>query len=294
VAVLNVEGTFTGEKLDLAALTDVLATTVDEAGWFRVVSSRDVTAVLALERQKELLGCSADQACIAELAGALGVDYVLSASVGKVGEAWVVSGRMVEAKRGTSVARASTNARAAGLVRAVRATGRTLLEGFRAGRPEAERARLALPAAGPAGPGDDVEEPGGEPGRLALRLAAVAGVAPGAADGAQRSVGVEAGVAWRLGSAWDLSLSGVGGPTVGARVGVTRALLDGPVRLALGLRAAAWPGASAYGGGPVVELALPLGRRAALLGFAAAEGYGAKADQGSYAVLGGIGLQLRP
>jgi len=290
VAVLNVEGTLTGEKLDLAALTDVLATTVDEAGWFRVVSSRDVTAVLALERQKELLGCSADQACIAELAGALGVEYVLSASVGKVGEAYVVSGRMVEARRGAGVARASTNASAAGLVRAVRATARKLLEGFRAGRPEAEQARLVLPGRDQRA---EEEVDGAEPGRLSLRLAAVGGLAPGAEAGAQRSVGVEAGLGWRLGEAWELTVTGVGGPTLGGRVGVTRTLLDGGLRLSAGLRAAAWPGASAFGGGPVVELALPLGRRAALFGFAAAEGYGAKAAQGSWAVLGGAGLQLR-
>jgi hypothetical protein len=287
VAVLNVEGTLTGEQLDLAALTDVLATTVDEAGWFRVVSSRDVTAVLALERQKELLGCTADQACIAELAGALGVEYVLSASVGKVGEAYVVSGRMVEAKRGAGVARASTNASGAGLVRSMRATARKLLEGFRAGRPEAEQARLALPGR------DQQEDDGAAPGRLSLRLAAVAGLAPGAAEGARRSVGVEAGLGWQLGQAWDLTITGVGGPTFGGRVGVTRALVDGALRLSVGLRAAAWPGASAYGGGPVVELGVPMGRRVALIGYAAAEGYGAKAGQGSFAVLGGAGFLLR-
>ncbi len=47
-----------------------------------VVTSRDVVQVLGLERQKELLGCSTSS-CIAELAGALGADALLSGTVAK-------------------------------------------------------------------------------------------------------------------------------------------------------------------------------------------------------------------
>lgn len=49
-----------------------------------VVTARDISLVLGLERQRQLMGCSTDNAsCIVELAGALGTDAVLSGTVAK-------------------------------------------------------------------------------------------------------------------------------------------------------------------------------------------------------------------
>src|SRR6185295_5852068 len=56
-----------------------------------VTGKNDIAALLGLERQKQLLGCSDEQAsCLAELAGALGVDGLLTGSLGKVGNGYVV------------------------------------------------------------------------------------------------------------------------------------------------------------------------------------------------------------
>ena len=64
----------------------------------QVVSSKDVAATLGLERQRQLVGCSAESSsCLAELAGALGVSALLSATVARAGSNFVVSLRVTSA-----------------------------------------------------------------------------------------------------------------------------------------------------------------------------------------------------
>ena len=53
-------------------------------GFVPVTSSKDVQAIVGLDRQKQLLGCGT-QSCSAELAGALSVDAPLFGSVAKAG-----------------------------------------------------------------------------------------------------------------------------------------------------------------------------------------------------------------
>lgn len=61
-------------------------------GGVKVTTQRDVQQLLGLERQKQLLGCAEDSSsCLAELAGALGVDAVLSGSVAKSGSGFLVT-----------------------------------------------------------------------------------------------------------------------------------------------------------------------------------------------------------
>src|SRR5688572_12170524 len=56
----------------------------------KVISARDIGAVLGLERQRELLGCK-DGICTAELAGALGVEGIVVGDVGKLGGSYQVN-----------------------------------------------------------------------------------------------------------------------------------------------------------------------------------------------------------
>jgi hypothetical protein len=77
----------------------------------RVVTEREISALLGLERQRELLGCSdGSSACLVELANALGVDGVVLGDVAKVGSRFQVSLRVIDAKNGTSLALASFRA----------------------------------------------------------------------------------------------------------------------------------------------------------------------------------------
>ncbi len=72
-----------GASASLAgAATGAVATELDRLQVFKVVTSEAIRGMLALERQKQMLGCSADSAaCLAEIGGALGVDYLVSGRV---------------------------------------------------------------------------------------------------------------------------------------------------------------------------------------------------------------------
>jgi hypothetical protein len=70
-----------------AAVGGVVANEIDRLGAFKVITADSIRAMLALEKQKEMLGCSADLSCLAEIGGALGVDYLVSGRVVALGGA---------------------------------------------------------------------------------------------------------------------------------------------------------------------------------------------------------------
>jgi hypothetical protein len=89
-----------------AQLSDVLAGEMRKAPGVSVLTDADIAAVLGLERQKQLLGCS-DSSCLAELGGALGVDRLVHGSLGKVGESYLVHLASVDPRSGAVVGSAS-------------------------------------------------------------------------------------------------------------------------------------------------------------------------------------------
>lgn len=73
-----------------------------------VTTKRDIEQLLGMERQKQLLGCSENSSsCLAELAGGLGVDAVLSGSLARTGSSFTVTMRVVRAADGSEVASSS-------------------------------------------------------------------------------------------------------------------------------------------------------------------------------------------
>jgi hypothetical protein len=104
VAVLHVTGKGSASSQQLDLLTDALTASVSSSKRFRqVTSARQLEQALSLERQRQLLDCSSDS-CMAEIAGALGVDFILSCSLGRLGELWLVNLALVQANTGTVVA----------------------------------------------------------------------------------------------------------------------------------------------------------------------------------------------
>lgn len=81
---------------------------VQELG-FSVITTSEVATLLGYERQRQLVGCE-ESSCIAEIAGALGVDLVATGSVGKVGDTFVLTLKVLDARKGLVVGRASETA----------------------------------------------------------------------------------------------------------------------------------------------------------------------------------------
>lgn len=56
----------------------------------------EVRAMLDIEAQKQLLGCEEDESCVAEIAGALGVDVVIVGTLARVGDESIVGLKRIE------------------------------------------------------------------------------------------------------------------------------------------------------------------------------------------------------
>jgi hypothetical protein len=64
-----------------------------------VTTPEDIARILGLERQRQLMGCSQNE-CVTELAGALGVDGIITSSLAKVGQGYVLNVRVIGARKG--------------------------------------------------------------------------------------------------------------------------------------------------------------------------------------------------
>lgn len=92
------------------SLVDRLVTQLSATGELRVVSERDIGRLLGLERQRQLLGCSQateDSSCLAELAGALGVDGLMSVSITRSDPYFVTTVRVIRTRDGSAWVSAS-------------------------------------------------------------------------------------------------------------------------------------------------------------------------------------------
>jgi len=82
--------------------TELIAQDLTSLG-VKVLTARDVSAVVGMERQKELLGCG-ESSCVAELSAALGVDGLITGDVVVLGGAYVVTVKVLSAKDGSTLA----------------------------------------------------------------------------------------------------------------------------------------------------------------------------------------------
>jgi hypothetical protein len=110
-------------------LTQLLASEVGERRGVPPLVSTDIRALLGFQETKRNLGCDEEsERCIAELAGAMGVDEVVQASVSIAGNQYLVSAVRIDAHRAQPLARyADSVAKAqALLVRSMRAAAAKL------------------------------------------------------------------------------------------------------------------------------------------------------------------------
>jgi TolB-like protein len=97
IAVLAFEqGPGVDERI-ASLITSSIAKAVQDRTGAEVISSREIAVALSFERQRQLMGCSGDSSsCAAELAGALGATLVVSGTVAKVGESFVMSAQLLD------------------------------------------------------------------------------------------------------------------------------------------------------------------------------------------------------
>jgi TolB-like protein len=123
-------------------LTQVLSVTVKGIEGASVISREDISAMLQLSAAKMETGC-ADDSCMAEIGGALGVDRLISGDVGQIGETFIVNLRLIDVRHGEVENRVTESYRGEEeqLLRAVRHAAHALL-----GLPFEGAGRLAVTA----------------------------------------------------------------------------------------------------------------------------------------------------
>ncbi len=104
IAVLDLKDDGALEKTASDGLSALLASEVARRPALAVVSGADLRAVLSFERQRQLAGC-ATTGCAADL----GVAYLVTSEVSKVGSSWLLSLALLDA-RATSVSRLTRQA----------------------------------------------------------------------------------------------------------------------------------------------------------------------------------------
>jgi MYXO-CTERM domain-containing protein len=90
---------------DANAIGEFAQTQLVALGIYEVTGSSDLAAMLGMERQKELLGC--DVTCAVDIAGALDADRLLTSSLSKVGETWLLTMSLYDARKNQPLFRAS-------------------------------------------------------------------------------------------------------------------------------------------------------------------------------------------
>jgi TolB-like protein len=123
--VRNVQGVAEGTA---TILTDIVVSDVARAG-NDVISKGDIAAMIGFEKQKQVLGCAEETSCLAEIGGALGVDYMLTGQVGQIGSQYRISLLLVDSRRARVAARAAEFCEKSedALVKAAQSTVRQLL-----------------------------------------------------------------------------------------------------------------------------------------------------------------------
>jgi TolB-like protein len=155
LAVVDLEAKAGVTKEQSELLTDTVLNELRKAQAFqRVVASREIQTILGMETQRQLLNC-ASTSCTAELAGALGVDFVLTGSAGRVGSYTMLNLKLLQNRTGTLVA--SVSARrcapdAGPLVPAVRPAVRQMLAEAGLAPADATTERLEEDCANPMAP----------------------------------------------------------------------------------------------------------------------------------------------
>ena len=99
VAVLDFTDISGRDAATARLLTQVASSEVAAFHSFELITSQSIAAVLGVEKQKQLLGCNDNSACLAEIGGALGASYLVSGQVGRLGRRFRLDVTLVDAER---------------------------------------------------------------------------------------------------------------------------------------------------------------------------------------------------
>lgn len=99
VAVIDPRPTGDIPARPLAAFTQSLVPEIRKIEGVSAIGMAEIRDMLGFERQRQMMGCSADESCLAEIAGSLGVDEIVSAELVLVRKSYTLSMRRLDMRK---------------------------------------------------------------------------------------------------------------------------------------------------------------------------------------------------
>jgi hypothetical protein len=99
VAVVDPRATGEIPPRHLAAFSQALVPEIRKLDGVSAIGMAEIRDMLGFERQRQMLGCSADEGCLAEIGGALGVDELVTVELTLVGQSYALAGRRLDMRR---------------------------------------------------------------------------------------------------------------------------------------------------------------------------------------------------
>jgi hypothetical protein len=99
VAVIDPRPTGEIPGRPLAAFTQSLVPEIRKLEGVSAIGMAEIRDMLGFERQRQMMGCSVDESCLAEIAGSLGVDEIVSAELTLVGKSYTLSMRRLDMRK---------------------------------------------------------------------------------------------------------------------------------------------------------------------------------------------------
>jgi TolB-like protein len=110
IAVLNLAAYDVSPEL-ADNLTQLLALELKKLEGINVISKDEIRAMLQYEADKHVLECKNDVACLAEIGGALGVQYLVTGGIGRLETTWVIHLKLMDIVKAEVVHRVSESFR---------------------------------------------------------------------------------------------------------------------------------------------------------------------------------------
>jgi len=165
IVVMNFQVGKGVDEATVKLLNDLMLAEFQRPGTHQVFGEQDMISMMNLEETKVQTGCT-DDACLAEIGGALGARYLVSAALGRVGAKFLVNLKMIDVEEAKAVGRSSqiVEGEEDRLLSAVKAAVAELLASLSPGAQLAATATAPEPAAPLATPAPPVaEDPVTEP-----------------------------------------------------------------------------------------------------------------------------------
>ena len=97
LVVLNLVAEHGIDEGKVRLLNELLLTEFGRRAHYRVMGGSDIEAMLSLEMQKQLTGCT-DTECLADIGGALGADFLAISNVGRVGDYYLFNVKIINVR----------------------------------------------------------------------------------------------------------------------------------------------------------------------------------------------------